>query len=89
VSSSSTKSEETGGRRVFLLVAGFVVLVGALIGLFVGANSAERGTDVTVLGSVTLPTSPVAVAVYGGLLAAVVMVVLFGAVEAASRLEAS
>jgi hypothetical protein len=86
---SSSESAETGGRRVFLWVSGFVVAIGALVGLFVGANSAQRGTDVTVFGAVTLPTSPLAVALYGGLLAAVVLGGLFVVVEAASRMEES
>jgi hypothetical protein len=70
-------------------VSAFIVAVSALIGLFAGANSAERGAEVTVFGLVTLPTTPAAVALYAAVLAAVVLAALFAAVEAASRLEDS
>jgi hypothetical protein len=89
VSETQREGTETGGRRVFLLLSVFVVAAAGLIGTFVGANSAERGAEVVVFGIVTLPTTSVAVAVYAALLAAVVLALLFGAVEAASRLEGS
>lgn len=87
MSETPTDGRGTGGRRVFLLVAGFIVTSAGVIGSFVGANSAERGAEVVVLGAVTLPTTPAAVALYAAFLAAVVLALLFGAVEAASRVE--
>jgi hypothetical protein len=86
--SETSEGTETRGPRVFLLLSGFVVAAAALIGAFVGANSAERGADVVVFGVATLPTTPAAVALYAAVLAAATLAVLFGAVSLASRLEA-
>ena len=86
--SEPSEDAETSGPRIFLLVSGFVVVAAALIGAFVGANSAERGADVVVFGAVTLPTTPAAVGLYAAVLAAATLAILFGAVSAASRLEA-
>ncbi|WP_224336002.1 DUF7520 family protein [Haloprofundus halobius] len=73
------------GRRILLGVGGVVVLVAALIGLFVGENSA--GASIDFLGVATLPVSPVPMALYGAILATVALGALFGAVEFVSRLE--
>ncbi|WP_232819681.1 DUF7520 family protein [Haloprofundus halophilus] len=78
--------KESGrGRRILLGVGGVVVLVAALIGLFVGENSA--GASIDLLGVATLPVSPIPMALYGAVLATVALGALFGAVEFVSRVE--
>lgn len=78
-------NESDRGRRILLGVGGVVVLVAALIGLFVGENSV--GASIELLGVVTLPVSPVPMALYGAVLATVALTALFAAVEFASRRE--
>lgn len=80
-------SEGITGRRVFVGLGLVVVLLSGLVGLFVGANSAGRLDQITVLGSVALPATPVAMGLYGAGLAAVVVVGLFGAVTLATRFD--
>lgn len=87
-STTDTDRDATAaGRRLLLAVGGVAVLLAAGVGLFVGAQSADRGVSVTVFGLVALPDSPAVVAVYAGLLAAVTLAVLFGAVTVASRID--
>ncbi len=70
-----------------LALGAIVVLLSGLVGLFVGANGAERVPEIEVFGLLTLPTTPGALALYGSLLALVVLGGLFAAVEYASNLE--
>lgn len=80
-------NDELTGRRVLLTVGGIVVLLAGVIGFFVGSNSAESSSTFEVFGTVALPASPASGALYGMLLAGVVMGGLFAAVQFASRYD--
>lgn len=79
--------ESIHGRRVFVLAAPIIVALSGLVGAFVGAGAAERGTAVVVFGAVRLPPSGLAVGAFAAGLAVVVLAALFGLVIIASRLD--
>lgn len=75
------------GRRIFVLAAPVIVALSGLVGAFVGAGAAERGTAVVAFGVVQLPPSGSAVGAFAAGLAVVVLAALFVLVELASRLD--
>lgn len=75
------------GRRLLLVLGGIVVLLAGVVGFFVGSNSAESSPTFEVFSTLVLPTTPLSVALYGMLLAGLVMGGLFAAVEVASRYD--
>jgi hypothetical protein len=83
-----TTRDEGLGRRIMLVVGLSVVAVSGLIGSFIGSNGAEAVPQATVLGgALTIPTTPLAMTLYGVVLSAAVLAGLFGLVELASRYE--
>lgn len=82
-------TEHATGRRILLGVGAVVVVLAALIGLFAGANGATEVPEITAFGLVTLPTTPLTLALYGALLATLVLCGLFGLVVVASRFDAA
>ncbi|MFB6160486.1 MAG: hypothetical protein ABEJ61_04835 [Haloferacaceae archaeon] len=80
-------ASEADGRNVILLFGAVAVVLGGVLGAVVGAQTAERGVAVVVFGTVTLPSSGLAVGLYGAGLGVVVVGTLFAAVRGASRLE--
>jgi Zn-dependent membrane protease YugP len=77
----------TDGRRVFVVVAASVVALAGIIGFFVGSNGAEVAPTISVFGLLALPTTPATLTLYGMVLAAVALGVLFGLVTLASRFD--
>jgi formate hydrogenlyase subunit 3/multisubunit Na+/H+ antiporter MnhD subunit len=76
------------GRRIMLAVGGTVVLLSAAVGWFVGSNGSAELADAAVLGTnLTIPVTPLAVALYGVGISTLLLGGLFGLVELASRLE--
>ena len=80
-------NERLGGRDVLLLVGASVVVISGILGVFIGENSGQVTAEVTFFGLFSLPTSPVAFSLYGMVVSALILAVLFGLVEFASRLE--
>lgn len=80
-------NDDRTGKRILVAVGGIVVLLAGLVGFFVGSNSAESSPTFEVFGSVVLPTTPVSVALYGMLLAGLLLGGLFAAVAVASRYD--
>lgn len=80
-------NDERTGKGVLLTVGGIVVLLAGVIGFFVGSNSAESSPTFEVLGAVALPASAASGALYGMVLAGVVVGGLFAAVQFASRYD--
>ena len=78
---------QASGRRVLLAFGGVAVVVGVVVGSFVGGVSADRGASVVAFGVVTLPTGPLAVGLYAGLLGLLFVGSLFGAVRLVSRFD--
>ena len=77
------------GRRIMLALGATIVAISGGVGLLVGGNGAESASEAAVLGtSVTIPLTPGAVALYGIAVSTLVLAVLFGLVEFASRAEA-
>lgn len=78
--------EETGsGRRYLIGAAVTVVLFAGVAGVVLGSNS--PASSATFLGVLALPVTPLALGLYGVLLAGTVVTTLFGLVTVASRLE--
>ncbi|SFR68702.1 DUF7520 family protein [Halogeometricum limi] len=76
------------GRSILLVVGLSVVAISGLLGAFIGSNGAEAVPEAAVLGGLlVLPTTPLSMALYGVVLASVVLAALFGLVELASRME--
>lgn len=75
------------GRRALLLVGLAGVLSGGLFGTFAGSNSAESVPTVDLFGLVTVQTSGTTLGLFGALVGLVIVVVLFGLMEFASRIE--
>ncbi|MFB6251299.1 MAG: hypothetical protein ABEI27_06380 [Halobellus sp.] len=76
------------GRQILLAVGGTVVILSAGIGWFVGSNGSVELTEAAVLGTnLTIPVTPLAVALYGVAVSTLLLGSLFGLVEFASRLE--
>ena len=80
-------SDSTDGRRVFGVVAVTVVLIGGLLGFFVGSNGAEVAPTIPLVGGLSLPTTPLTVTLYGMVLATLFVGALFGLVTLASRFD--
>jgi hypothetical protein len=77
------------GRRIMLALGATIVAISGGVGLLVGGNGAEAASEAAVLGTaVTIPLTPGAVALYGIVVSTLVLAVLFGLVELASRAEA-
>ncbi|WP_049987421.1 DUF7520 family protein [Halobellus rufus] len=76
------------GRRIMLWVGAIVVVLSAGIGWLVGSNGSIEISEAAILGTgVTIPVTPAAVALYGVAVSVLLLGVLFGLVELASRLE--
>ncbi|ESS06194.1 MAG: hypothetical protein A07HB70_01744 [uncultured archaeon A07HB70] len=80
-------TRQASGRRVLLAFGAAAVVVGFVVGSFVGGVSADRGEPVVAFGLVPLPAGPVAVGVFAGLLGLLFVGGLFGAVRLASRFD--
>jgi hypothetical protein len=76
------------GRSILLAVGVGVVATSGLLGFFIGSNGAEAVPEASLLGGLlVLPTTPLSMTLYGVVLSTVVLAVLFGLVELASRME--
>lgn len=81
-------TNEVSGRRILLALGAVIVVVCAGVGVFVGANAGQRTGAIELFGPVMIPATPTAFALYGGLVAAAALCLLFGAVTVATRLDA-
>jgi ABC-type antimicrobial peptide transport system permease subunit len=77
------------GRRILLGLGGLMVLLGGLLGFIVGANGGEELSELTVFGMLTVPISPGAMTLYGMIVIAVAITVLYSAVSLASRFDSN
>jgi len=75
------------GRRILLGLGSGGVLLGGVLGFFVGANGGEALSEVTLLGILTVPVSPAAMTLYGMAVVGVAVGLLYGAVSLASRFD--
>ncbi len=82
-----TRGEVGLGRRILLVVGVGTVLLGGLLGAFVGANGAEVVSELTVLGILTIPLTPGAMALYGMVVTALAVTALYGAITFASKYD--
>ncbi|KAB1188383.1 MULTISPECIES: hypothetical protein [Haloferax] len=80
-------NDTLGGRNILLLVGATVVVISGILGVFIGENGGQVTAEVSLFGVLSLPTSPLAFSLYGMVVSALVLAVLFGLVEFASRLE--
>jgi len=83
----STPGVSGRGRTILLGLGAGGVLLGGLLGLFVGANGGETLTEVTLLGILTVPVSPAAMTLYGMAVIGIAVGLLYGAVSLASRFD--
>jgi len=75
------------GRRILLGLGGGLVLLGGLLGFIVGGNGGETLSELTLFGILTVPVSPGAMTLYGMIVVAVAIALLYGAVSLASRYD--
>jgi hypothetical protein len=75
------------GRRILLALGGGTILLGGLLGFFVGANGAAVLPDISVFGLFRLPLTPWTMAGYGMGVVALAIVLLYGAIALASRYD--
>lgn len=75
------------GRRILLGLGGLMVILGGCLGFIVGANGGETLSEISVGGVLTVPVSPGAMAIYGMVVIAVAIGILYGAVSLASRYD--
>ncbi|MGQ4555060.1 DUF7520 family protein [Halobellus sp. GM3] len=76
------------GRKILLSVGASVVAISGIVGWIVGSNGAEAVPESTLFGTgLSIPTTPTTFALYGVVVSALILGVLFGLVELASRLE--
>ncbi|MGM0604869.1 MAG: DUF7520 family protein [Halobacteriota archaeon] len=82
-----TKPQAGLGRKILIGVGVSVVAIGGVLGGFVGAVGADQVSEIEIFGVLTVPMTPIWMALYGMIATAIVLGVLFGAVELASRYE--
>ena len=89
MSDESTPGVSGLGRRILLGLGGSMVLLGGLLGFFVGANGGEALNELTLFGVLTVPVSPVAMTLYGMIVVAAAIGLLYSAVSLASRYDSN
>lgn len=76
------------GRKIMLGLGATIVAISGAIGWLVGSNGSVAISEAAILGTdVTIPVTPAAVALYGVAVSTLLLGLLFGLVELASRLE--
>ena len=83
-----TQSDDTGvGRRILLGLGIGMVALGGVLGFVVGANGGGGLDAIEPFGLVTVPISPGAMTLYGMVVIALAIGVLYGLVSVASRFD--
>jgi pseudouridine-5'-phosphate glycosidase len=82
-----TTESTVSGRPIFAAVAVIIVLIAGGIGAIVGASGQERAVAMDLLGLVSFQMTPVSMAVFGMVVTAAVLALLFGLVSVASRYD--
>lgn len=83
-----THPDDTGvGRRILLGLGIGMVALGGVLGFVVGANDGGGLDAIEPLGLVTVPISPGAMTLYGMVVIALAIGVLYGLVSVASRFD--
>jgi cobalamin biosynthesis Mg chelatase CobN len=86
--SSSSQGQPGLGRRILLTLGGIVIILSAGIGWLVGSNAAQSVARTEIFQmSVAIPTTPLSLSLYGTIVSALLISVLFGLVSVASRIE--
>ncbi|RDZ61621.1 hypothetical protein C5B90_18500 [Haloferax sp. Atlit-12N] len=80
-------NDTSGGRRILFIVGASVVAISGILGVFIGENGGQVAAEISLFGLLSLPTTPLAFSLYGMVLSAALLGVLFGLVEYASRVE--
>ena len=81
-------AEDGRGRSILLAVGVCVVALSGVLGFFIGSNGAETVPRSALFGGLlVIPTTPLWMTAYAVVLSTLVLVVLFGLVELASRME--
>jgi hypothetical protein len=77
------------GRKLLLALGGSMVLLGGILGLIVGANGGGTVAELTVAGPLTVPVTPLAMALYGMTVVGVALGSVYGLVTVASRFDSN
>ena len=80
-------NEHARGRRLLIGIGIAVVILAGVVGFVIGGQGAETRSVIVVFGTVALPATGGAIALYGAVFAALVVGALFGAVSLASRYD--
>ena len=88
VTEPAAAAEDGRGRSILLAVGVCVVALSGLLGFFIGNNGAETVPQSELFGGLlVIPTTPLSMTTYAVVLSTLVLLVLFGLVEVASRME--
>lgn len=82
-----TTDSTVSSRPIFAAVAVIVVLIAGGIGAIVGASGQERAVAMDLLGVLSFQMTPVSMAVFGMVVTAAVLALLFGLVSIASQYD--
>ena len=77
------------GRKLLLALGGSMVLLGGVLGLIVGANGGDTVAELSVAGPLTVPVTPLAMAIYGMIVVAGALGGVYGLVAVASRFDSN
>ncbi|MDS0298896.1 hypothetical protein NDI76_09075 [Halogeometricum sp. S1BR25-6] len=84
----TSTAEDGRGRSILLAVGVSVVALSGVLGFFIGSNGAEAVPRSALFGGLlVIPTTPLSMTAYAVTLSTLVLAVLFGLVELASRME--
>ncbi len=81
------ESDPGFGRRIFVRVGLIVIVISGILGFIIGGDGASVKPTIQVYGGITIPTTGPMVALYAVVLSALIVGVLLGAIELASRAE--
>ena len=87
MTATDVTTDKVSVRRAFLLLGGGLILLGGVLGVFVGANGAETIPELTVLDLLTIPVTPAAMGAYGMVVVAAALGGLYGLLSIASRYD--
>jgi hypothetical protein len=90
VTESDTQPGIAGlGRRILLGLGGGMIVLGGILGVIVGGNGGDTVAQLSVPGPLTVPVTPLAMALYGMTVVGLALGSLYGLLTIASRYDSN